>query len=180
MRVGQRVAHLEGHAHGLGRGQRQQLREGAALHQLHHQEALALLVPEVVNPDDVRVVQQRQRPSLPGEAGLGLGTGGGLSGEELHRHRTVQPHVARAEDAAHATPADLLLQLQGADAPRVVHVLAQETAGTHRQALGVHRSPTAGAAATHRFNTRSSSASSASASSGPPTVSATSSRTNSR
>jgi hypothetical protein len=70
VRVRQRVAHLPGHVDGFRDGQRQPPRQRAARHQLHHQVRVARGGgAEVVDRDDARMLQARERPCLAREAG---------------------------------------------------------------------------------------------------------------
>ena len=83
--------------------------------QFHHHELLALMIADVVERADVRVVQARDHPCFAQEALHDLAIGLGLVGQELDRHLAAEagvfglvhhPHAARAEARQHAVVRD--------------------------------------------------------------------------
>ena len=75
------------------------------LDQLHHQGHVAVGVLHPVDGGDVRVVERRESPGLPLEAGQVSGVPQRI-GDHFHRHIPPQLRVARAVDAPHAALAD--------------------------------------------------------------------------
>ena len=100
LRVGhvQRVRHPDGDVHELVRVHRpagDALAQGQALEELHHDELLALVLADVVDHADVRVVEGRGGSGLAREA-LGGGVVAGERGrQDLERHRPAEPRVPR-------------------------------------------------------------------------------------
>ena len=64
--------------------------EGLALQVFHADEAPALVLSELVNDANVRVIQRRCSAGFPQEAGVGLRTVEVLLGEEFQRDRAVE------------------------------------------------------------------------------------------
>ena len=101
-----------------------------ALEQLHHQEVAAVMLANVVNRADVRVVERRGGARLPAEPGDRLLVLGERLRQELECHLPAEPRVLGPIDLAHATLADL-----GGDSIR-----AERRAGVQRHGLA----PTSG------------------------------------
>ena len=80
--------------------------ERRPLDQLHHQSHVAVGVLHSVDGSDVRVVERRESPGLPLEAGHVIGVRQRI-GDHFDRHVPSQLRVACAVDASHATLADL-------------------------------------------------------------------------
>ena len=94
---------------GLARRERpgvQHLAQRAPLEQLAHQIRRALMHAGIVDGEDVRVIQRRQRPGLLLEAPQAVGVAGELPRQHLDRHVAVEPRVPRAEHLAHAARAE--------------------------------------------------------------------------
>ena len=85
-------------------------REAVALDQLHHEDGRAVVVDHVVEADDVRVLEPRERGRLALEAHAQLGLVGDPGVEDLHGDVAVEPLVVRAPDDAHAAATELLAQ----------------------------------------------------------------------
>ncbi len=107
MGAGEAGGDLLGDPHRLDQGERPALDPVAQrlpLAQGHgdEQRAVAGLV-DLVDRADGRVVERRRRPGLADEALLALPGGAALAGEELERHRPVEPEIDRLVDDAHAT-----------------------------------------------------------------------------
>ena len=79
-----------------------------ALQILHDDERAPVLLADVVDRADVRVVQRRRRPRFAREPAQRLRIPRELFGDELERHGTVQPRVFGFVDDAHAAAAELL------------------------------------------------------------------------
>src|SRR5271170_7230142 len=96
----------------------QELVQGAAVHELHHEKREALFEPEIEHLDHVRVTHLRRRASLPQEA-----LHGPLAAEVLDRRRaenlesdaTSKPAVLRFEDGPHRPLAYQTQNLVGAE-----------------------------------------------------------------
>ena len=124
VRGGQALRHLHAQVDGLAPG------EGAALHplaqrlalqQLHDRVGQPLVVPEVVDGDDVRVGERRQRACLALEAGEGALVLGQARRQHLDRDLAMEARVAGAVHLAHAARAqrsDDLVAVVQADARR--------------------------------------------------------------
>ena len=94
-----------------------------ALDELHHEHRLAVVLEHVVEPDDVRVLEARERRRLALEALAQLGVVGDPRVQDLERDVTAQPLVAYPPDDAHASPPDLLAEAipVGEDVVDVLH-----------------------------------------------------------
>ena len=95
-----------------------------SLKQLGHEIGLAVLEPEVVERDHVGVVQRAGGASLSLETLEGGGIGPQRLGDDLDRHLSAEPRVARPVDLGHPAGAeegnDLEMpdsSLRGSDAP---------------------------------------------------------------
>ena len=71
-------------------------------------KACAILLANVVNGANVRMVQSRSRLGLALKAAEGLRIFGDVVGQELEGDKTVQPNVLGLVDNTHATAAHLL------------------------------------------------------------------------
>jgi len=85
---------------------RDALGERLAFEQLHHQIAAAVVLADVVQRADVRMVELRDRARFPLEAEFELCAAGELGREHFHRDAAVQARVACAPHLAHAAGAD--------------------------------------------------------------------------
>ena len=81
-------------------------RERFAVDELHDEKVDALVVADVVNGADVRVVERRDRARLPFEPGSALRILGPHRGRIL-RDVPAEPRVVRAEHLAHAARTDV-------------------------------------------------------------------------
>jgi hypothetical protein len=82
--------------------------QGLALHQLHGDVGLALVLPEVVDGADVRMIQRRGRPGLAAETLQGSGVVGQLLGEEPERHAAAEMGVLGLVHHPHPSTSELL------------------------------------------------------------------------
>jgi hypothetical protein len=92
------------------RGQRtagDALLERLALQSFHAQEGLALMVADVVDGADVRMVERRGGARLALEALPGVRLVESISGQELERNEPTEPRVLGFVDLAHASGANL-------------------------------------------------------------------------
>jgi hypothetical protein len=107
--LGQPLGDLGGEGeHRLG-GERtlvQEVPEGLPLHELHHDVVGAVILPDVEDRRDVRVVQGRGGVGLAFEAASSLGVGGQLGGKDLDCDRPLEAGVLRLQDLAHASRPD--------------------------------------------------------------------------
>ena len=69
--------------------------QGRALHIFHHDELLRVLLADVVDCADVRVVERRCRLRFAREPAQRLGSARELVGDELERHRTAEAAYLR-------------------------------------------------------------------------------------
>ena len=105
----QRVGDLSAEREHLGHRQRpllQPVREGLPLEQLHHQIVHAILVADVVQRADVRVVQLGDGAGLALEAGAHFRGGGQMRGQHLDRHVAAEAGVVGAVHLAHPPRAE--------------------------------------------------------------------------
>ena len=73
---------------------------------LEHEEVDAVLMPDVVQRADVRMIERRDRARLALEALAQLRIRRERRRQDLDRHRAIEPRIARPIDLAHATRAD--------------------------------------------------------------------------
>ncbi len=85
----------------------QQLAQGAALDELHHEEDVIAVLALVVDRDEPGMRQSRDGSGLELEPCQELGIGGELRIHDLHGDGTVETHVGAAVDGRHAAPRDL-------------------------------------------------------------------------
>jgi hypothetical protein len=110
MRRVERAGHLHRQVDGLRDGDRaglQQLLDALALAQLHHDERLAVVLLDVVDDADVRVVERGGELGLAVEARERRGLGRQPRRQELERDVAAELHVVRAVHDAHAAGAQL-------------------------------------------------------------------------
>ena len=96
---------LPGDIHGFAKPSRSasdDLAQRPAVQQLHDGVGHAVVAPDVVDGEDVRMRQRRHGVRLALEAGAAGGVAGDIRGEHLDRHLAPQPGVARAVHLAHA------------------------------------------------------------------------------
>ncbi len=84
------------------------LLQRAALEQFHHHERVPVLLADVVDRADVRVVQRGRRARLALEAFLGVRVTEELLGQHLDRNLPAQPRVLGQVNLAHPALTDLL------------------------------------------------------------------------
>jgi hypothetical protein len=82
--------------------------ESAPLQILHGDKSLAVLLPDVVDGANVRMVQSRSGLRLPLKAAKGLRILGDVIGQKLEGNEAVQPDVLGLIDSTHAAAAHLL------------------------------------------------------------------------
>ena len=90
--VGERVRDLEAVSeHGLGgqSARRDQLPQRPALDQLHGDEEVAAILPDLVDMGDVRMVERGGGSRLAHEPGPGVRVGHGLDRQQLDRQVTA-------------------------------------------------------------------------------------------
>ena len=99
------------------RAMAQALGERLPWNELHHEEALAVVLLETVQRGDPRVVERGEHAGLTLESPQSLGVSGHLVGQELERDVPPERLVARAIDLAHAARAQQLEDLVAANRP---------------------------------------------------------------
>ena len=82
------------------------VRERAAVHVLHDDVRVAVVLARVVDLDDVGVGESRREARLADEAVAEDGVIGQVAGEHLDRHRPVELVVPRKVDDGHAPAAE--------------------------------------------------------------------------
>src|SRR5439155_13613260 len=93
--------------------------EISALHVVHREVRLALLLARLVNADDVRMLQPRRRLHLRAKAQRLFPAGELARENHLYGDKPVELFLSRFENDAHATPRDFLQQLGIAETTRV-------------------------------------------------------------
>ena len=105
VRGGQAAGDRDGDLHGSAMGNRAALElrpEGLSLEQLGDRIRGALVAPEIVDGEDVRVVERRDRVRLPLETRERVGVLRQRFGEHLDRNVALQLRIPRLVDLAHA------------------------------------------------------------------------------
>jgi hypothetical protein len=105
----QGVRHLDGvleHLLQRERTFRQPLGQRFALQVLHHQEIDSVLMSDVVEDADVRMIQSGDRPRFAVEALAHVGPTGKVCGQHLDGYDAVEPRVAGLIHLSHAPGAD--------------------------------------------------------------------------
>ena len=87
-----------------------------ALEQLRDRVGHAILIPHIVNRQNVRVRQRRHRPGLALEARERVGICGHRLRQDLDRDVAVEPGVPRAVHLSHSARAERSENLVGAQA----------------------------------------------------------------
>jgi hypothetical protein len=82
--------------------------EGGAVEELHGQKGSAVLFSDVVDGADIRMIERRCCLRFALKACQGLGVGGQIIGQELQRHKTMQPHIFSFVNHSHSPSAELL------------------------------------------------------------------------
>ena len=106
---GQAAGDLNGVVDGLPGSQRagvEPLAQRFALEQFDHDERRALVGPEIVDRDQIRVVQHPRRPGLLLEAPEAVRVAGKGGREHLDGNVAAEPGIARAVNLSHAARAD--------------------------------------------------------------------------
>src|SRR5262245_65027243 len=123
VRLVERVAHLDGNLQRLILIERspvaalgQAFGQGLAFEILQHEKVDALVMADVEQRADVRMVQRRDRAGLAVEAFAQPGVGRKRRGKHLDGHGAIEPRIARAVDLAHASCADERDDFIGAEA----------------------------------------------------------------
>ena len=104
MRRDQRLGDLHRVLEHLGKLQGAALQtggEGVAFDVLEDEIVEAVLVPDVVQRTDPRMIERGDQSRLALEAHLERGVGGDARGEDFDRHRPIEAGVARPIDLAH-------------------------------------------------------------------------------
>ena len=107
----QRGGDLRAHVEGCVQAQRtggEPIFQRRALQILHDDERPLVLLADVVDGADVRVVECRCRPRLAREPVQGLAVAREFVGDELESHRTAEPRIFGFVQHAHAACADPL------------------------------------------------------------------------
>ena len=81
--------------------------QGNAIQELHSNKGLAVLLADVVDCADIRMVQSGGRLRLAPEAGKRLGVTGNFVGQELEGDKAMQPRVFGFVHHTHAPAPDL-------------------------------------------------------------------------
>ena len=82
--------------------------QGVAFQQFHGEKSLPLVLADVVDGADVRVIQGGRGPRLPLEALQRLPVAGQLLGEKLQRHAAAQARVLGLVHHTHPPAPELL------------------------------------------------------------------------
>ncbi len=112
VRFVERVANLDGDLESLVGLERGAAAKGQAFSQrlpfeiLQHQKVDAIVMADVEQRADVRMIERRDRARLAVEAFAQLRVGGERGGEDLDRHRAIEPRIPGAVDLTHAPRAD--------------------------------------------------------------------------
>jgi hypothetical protein len=109
LRRSERVADLDGVLDRDARRHRARLdhlRDRLPGHQLHDDRALSVVLDDVIDRRDVRVIERRERLRLALEAGADLRILEQGARQDLQGHLATEARVARTVDFRHATGAD--------------------------------------------------------------------------
>src|SRR5206468_4852167 len=122
--VVERPRQLLEHPHRLTQlhGLAEPVRQGSSLDELEHQVGEVVLVAEVEDLQDVRMLETGDRPRLLLEALAVERVVGEEVGEDLDRHVAVESGVVGAVDGRHAAAADALEQTVGPDRGSLLHL----------------------------------------------------------
>jgi hypothetical protein len=101
-RVGNLAGELE-HARGRHRARLDQSADGDPFETLHYDERLPLVLTELVDGADMRVLQRRGEARFPFEPRQPIRGGDRLRPEQLDRHVAPEPQVLRPVDNAHSS-----------------------------------------------------------------------------
>src|SRR5579871_769867 len=80
--------------------------QSGSLEKLHDDERATILLPDVVNRADVRMIQGGRRASLSPETVQGLGVAGEFIGQKLESDKAVESRVLSFVDHAHTAAAE--------------------------------------------------------------------------
>ncbi len=103
----QRFGYLHPQVENSARGQgfaSDQVLQGRAFHQLHHQEGLPVGLVYFIHRADVRMIERGSGARLPLESRQHHGNSGQVRGQELQRHFPAQTEVFRRIHHPHAAP----------------------------------------------------------------------------
>jgi hypothetical protein len=122
-RVGvvERLGHLHAEVHELAeleRARSEHVPEVRARDERHHEEETVLVIAEIVDGDDARVIHLRDDARLPEEALLAIGRD---RADDLDRDLAIKERIARQIDDAHAAAAELLGHLVPVREPSTDH-----------------------------------------------------------
>jgi hypothetical protein len=120
MRGVKRVGDFDGDIEQRAQGHRSPvdaMLERLALEQLHDDEVLVLVLADVVDRADVRMIQSRGRLRLALKALDGHGIARQIGGEELQCHRSAKTRILGAVHDTHAAAAKVLDHLVVTDGP---------------------------------------------------------------
>src|SRR5688572_31273736 len=104
-----------------GRPLLETVREAPALHEAHRVEVPAVVLADLVDGNDVRMVEARRGPRLRVEAEDLLGRREAVPEDQLEGDVPTEPLVARAPDRSHAAAGHLLDPDVGADTAAAAH-----------------------------------------------------------
>ena len=108
VRVRQRLGDLPRDLDGVAdrqRPARHASRERLAFEILHDEVVEIVLVTDVIDPADVRMLETRDRLRLAIESLAALGAHGGAAEDNFDRDRSIQPEILRTVDLAHSASA---------------------------------------------------------------------------
>jgi hypothetical protein len=110
-------AHVVGGAHGRERALADQGRQALPFDEIHREKALALVLADFVDGDDVWVLQSRRRFGFGAEARHVVLAGQLPRQDHLERDDAVEPHLPGLVDHTHAAAGDLVQPLVFAEHP---------------------------------------------------------------
>ena len=82
------------------------VRQRLAVEILHDEVVDRLVTADIVDGTDVRMRERGNRPRLALESRAAIRIGRQVGRQHLHRHRAIEPRVARFVDLAHAARAE--------------------------------------------------------------------------